>query len=43
MKRANVLNVGITTVILSLVCIAPLCDAQVALGDLDPSFGTAAR
>jgi uncharacterized delta-60 repeat protein len=43
MERTNVLSVGITMVILSLMFIAPPCYAQVAPGDLDPSFGTGGR
>jgi len=39
MDRTNVLTFGVAIVILSLVCTAPLCDAKVAPGDLDTSFG----
>jgi uncharacterized delta-60 repeat protein len=40
MERTTVLIVGVGIVILSLVFFTPVCDAKVAPGDLDSTFGT---
>jgi len=40
MERTTVLIVGVGIVILSLVFFTPVCEAKVAPGDLDSTFGT---